>query len=87
MQKVQAWGSIDFNRCLNPLFSSPSAQVGQSHASRLIRAAVLSSRNIAYFLAAVIVIRYLEGLLPVYAFIPLTLAAIVSVYSSSARCT
>jgi membrane-associated phospholipid phosphatase len=35
---------------------------------------------VAYFLAAVMVIRYLERLLPIYAFIALALAAMVSVY-------
>ncbi len=80
MHKVPAWASMDFNRSLNPLFSNPSAQVGLSHASRLIWATVVGLRNVAYFLAAVMVIRYLESLLPVYAFIALTLAAIVSVY-------
>jgi membrane-associated phospholipid phosphatase len=81
MQKVQAWSSIDLNRCLNPLFSDPSAQAGRSRPSRLIRAKVFfCSRNAAYFLIAVMIIRYLEGLLPAYVFIPLALAAIVSVY-------
>jgi membrane-associated phospholipid phosphatase len=80
MQETQAWNSIDFNRCLNPLFSDPSARVGLSRPSRLIRATVVSSRNAAYLLVAVMVIRYLERLLPIYAFIPLALAAIVSVY-------
>jgi membrane-associated phospholipid phosphatase len=80
MQKVQAWGSIDFNRCLNPLFSDQSARLGQSHAGRVIWAVAVNSRNVAYFLAAVVVIRYLESALPVYAFIPITLAAIVGAY-------
>jgi membrane-associated phospholipid phosphatase len=81
MQKVQAWGSIDLNRCLNPLFSDPRARIGLSRPRRLIRAIVFfGSRNVAYLLATVMVIRYLERLLPVYAFIPLALAAIVSVY-------
>jgi membrane-associated phospholipid phosphatase len=80
MQKVPAWASIDLNTCLNPLFSDPSAQVGLSRGSRLIRATALSSRNVAYLLVAVMVIRYLEGLLPIPVFIALALAAVVSVY-------
>jgi membrane-associated phospholipid phosphatase len=80
MQKVQAWGSIDFNKCLNPLFSDPSAQVGLSHSGRLIRLTVVSSRNAAYIVAALTAIHHLESLLPTYAFIALALAATVSVY-------
>jgi membrane-associated phospholipid phosphatase len=80
-QKVQAWYSIDLNRCLNPLFSDPSGQAGLSHPRRLIRAILFfGSRNAAYLIAAVAVIRCLERLLPIPVFIALALAGIVSVY-------
>jgi membrane-associated phospholipid phosphatase len=80
MEKAQTWGRIDLNRCFNPLFSEPSAQVGLCRPSHLIRVTVLTSRNVAYLFVAVMVIRYLGRLLPVFAFISLALAAMVSVY-------
>jgi membrane-associated phospholipid phosphatase len=80
MQKAQAWGSIDLNRCLNPLFSDPRARIGLSRPRRLIRATILGSRNIVYLVGAMAVINGLAWLLPVYAFILLALAATVYVY-------
>jgi membrane-associated phospholipid phosphatase len=80
MQKAQAWGSIDLNRCLNPLFSNPRAKIGLSPARRLIRATLVSSRNAVYLLAATTAMAHLEAFLPVYAFILLALTATAGVY-------
>jgi membrane-associated phospholipid phosphatase len=80
MQKVQAWGSVDLNRWLNPSFSDPTAKIGLSPPRRLIRAALVSSRNVFYLLAAMTAIGHLQALLPVYAFIFLGLIAMAAVY-------
>jgi membrane-associated phospholipid phosphatase len=53
--------------------------MGMSRHRRVVRAAFVSSRNTVYLLAAIIAIRGLEALLPVYAFIPLALTALALV--------
>jgi membrane-associated phospholipid phosphatase len=80
MQKVQPWASIDLNRWLNPSFSDPNANIGLTPLRRCIRATLISSRNAVYFVAAMVAIRHLKELLPVYAFIFLALMATVGAY-------
>ena len=80
MLKVQPWAAGGLNRWLNPWFSDPSAKAGLSGQRRLLRAAVISCRNLLLLVVAVVAISLVGGMLPAYVLIGAGMTATSGVY-------
>ena len=75
MLKVQPWAASDLNRWLNPWFSNPYAKAGLSGSGRLLRATLISARNLVFLLAAIAGLASVGKVLPAYVLIAAGLTA------------
>lgn len=75
MLKAQARAASDLNRWLNPWFSDPEAKAGLSGGRRLLRAALISGRNLAFTVGAIVGLSLAGSALPAPALIVAGLTA------------